>query len=332
MKKLLASTLLAAGLCGFTTSAEAAECGEVSIAEMNWGSAGVAAQIDKLILEKGYGCTVTITPGDTMSTFTSMIEKGEPDVAPEMWVNAVRTQLNAAIAEGRLLQLAPLLSDGGVEGWWIPKFLADDHPDIKTVADALKQPELFPAPDDPSKGAVYNCPAGWSCQVSTANLFKALKADQANFELIDTGSAAGLDTSIAKAFENKTGWLGYYWAPTAILGKYEMTKLSFGVEHDKTQWDNCTAIPDCPNPKVNSFPTSDVFTIVTKAFSEKAAVAMDYMKTRSWDNGTVSKVLAWQQENKGSNEEAARHFLQTYPDLWTTWVSPEIAGRVKAAL
>ena len=46
MKKLLASTLLAAGLCGFTTSAEAAECGEVSIAEMNWGSAGVASAID----------------------------------------------------------------------------------------------------------------------------------------------------------------------------------------------------------------------------------------------------------------------------------------------
>lgn len=332
MKKLFASTLLAAGLCGLAASARAQECGTVSISEMNWSSAGIAAQIDKLILEKGYGCTVTLVPGDTMSAFTSMIEKGEPDVVPELWVNAVRTQLNAAIAEGRLLQLAPLLSDGGVEGWWIPKFVADDHPEIKTVSDALRQPELFPAPDDPDKSAIYNCPAGWSCQVSTANLFKALKADEVNFKLIDTGSAAGLDASIAKAFEEKTGWLGYYWAPTAILGKYEMTKLSFGVEHDKTEWDTCTAVPDCPNPKVNSFPTSDVFTIVTKAFSEKAAVAMDYMKTRSWDNGTVSKVLAWKEENRGTNEASARHFLETYPDLWTTWVDPEVAAKIKAAL
>ncbi|MGQ3278548.1 MAG: ABC transporter substrate-binding protein, partial [Shinella sp.] len=47
MKKLLASTILAAGLYGFAGSAQAADCGEVSIAEMNWASAGVAAYVDK---------------------------------------------------------------------------------------------------------------------------------------------------------------------------------------------------------------------------------------------------------------------------------------------
>jgi glycine betaine/proline transport system substrate-binding protein len=332
MKKLLASTFLAAGLYAIAGSAQAADCGDVSIAEMNWASAGVAAQVDKFVLENGYGCTVTLVTGDTMPTFTSMNEKAEPDVAPEFWVNAVRTALDAAIAEGRLIQAAPLLSEGGVEGWWIPKFLADAHPDIKTVQDALKHPELFPAPEDASKAAVHNCPSGWNCQVSTANLYKATEAEKAGFELVDTGSAAGLDGSIANAFEKKTGWLGYYWAPTAILGKYEMTKLSFGVEHNKADWDACTAVPDCAAPKVNSYPTSDVYTVVTKAFSEKAGVAMDYMKTRQWDNGTVGKVLAWMDENQGTNEDAAKHFLETYPDMWTKWVAPDVAEKIKAAL
>lgn len=332
MKKLLASTFLAAGLYAIAGSASAAECGDVSIAEMNWASAGVAAQVDKFVLENGYGCTVTLVTGDTMPTFTSMNEKAEPDVAPEFWVNSVRTALDQAIQEGRLIQAAPLLTEGGVEGWWIPKFLADAHPDIKTVQDALKHPELFPAPEDPSKAAVHNCPSGWNCQVSTANLYKAIEAEKAGFELVDTGSAAGLDGSIANAFEKKTGWLGYYWAPTAILGKYEMTKLSFGVPHDKAEWDACTAVPDCPAPKVNSYPTSDVFTIVTKSFSEKAGVAMDYMKTRQWDNGTVGKVLAWMGDNQGTNEDAAKYFLQTYPDMWTKWVAPDVAEKIKAAL
>lgn len=332
MKKLLASTFLAAGLYAIAGSASAAECGDVSIAEMNWASAGVAAQVDKFVLENGYGCNVTLVTGDTMPTFTSMNEKAEPDVAPEFWVNSVRTALDQAIKEGRLIQAAPLLTEGGVEGWWIPKFLADAHPDIKTVQDALKHPELFPAPEDPSKAAVHNCPSGWNCQVSTANLYKAIEAEKAGFELVDTGSAAGLDGSIANAFEKKTGWLGYYWAPTAILGKYEMTKLSFGVPHDKAEWDACTAVPDCPAPKVNSYPTSDVFTIVTKAFSEKAGVAMDYMKTRQWDNATVGKVLAWMTDNQGTNEDAAKYFLQTYPDMWTKWVAPDVAEKIKAAL
>ena len=263
MKKFLASTFLAAGLFALGGAAQAAECGDVSIAEMNWASAGVAAHVDKMILESGYGCSVSLVTGDTMPTFTSMNEKGQPDMAPELWVNAVRVPLDAAIKEGRLIEAAKILSDGGVEGWWIPKFLSDAHPDIKTVQDALKHPELFPAPEDATKAAVINCPSGWNCQVSSANLYKALGAEKAGFELVDSGSAAGLDGSISNAFAKKTGWLGYYWAPTAVLGKYEMTKPSFGVENHKAEWDTCTAIPDCPNPKVNAYPVSDVYTVVT---------------------------------------------------------------------
>ena len=332
MKKLLTAAAFAAGLYAFGGSAHAADCGSVSIAEMNWASAGVAANVDKFILEHGYGCSVELVTGDTQPTFTSMNEKGQPDVAPELWVNAVRTALDKAVAEGSLIEAAPLLSDGGVEGWWIPKFIADAHPDIKTVQDALKHPELFPAPEDPSKGAVYNCPAGWNCQISTANLYKALNADKSGFTLVDTGSAAGLDGSIANAFEKKTGWLGYYWAPTAILGKYQMVKLSFGVPHDKKEWDACTSQQDCASPKVNSYPVSEVYTVVTKAFAAKAGVAMDYMKTRKWDNDTVGKVLAWMTDNQGTNEDGAKYFLKTYPDMWTKWVSPDVAAKVKAAI
>ncbi|WP_377297846.1 ABC transporter substrate-binding protein [Rhizobium sp. SGZ-381] len=332
MKTLLASTALAAGLYAMAGNAQAAGCGDVSIAEMNWASAGVAAQVDKIILEKGYGCTVTLVTGDTMPTFTSMNEKGQPDVAPELWVNAVRTPLDAAVSEGRLIIAAEILADGAVEGWWIPKFLADAHPDIKTVQDALKHPELFPAPEDASRGAVSNCPSGWNCQVSTANLYRALGAKDKGFDLVDTGSAAGLDGSIAGAFAKKTGWLGYYWAPTAILGKYEMAKLSFGVPHDKADWDACTAVPDCPNPKVNSYPTSQAYTVITKQFSEKAGVALDYVKARKWGNAMVNSILAWQDANQGTNEDAAKYFLKNNPDVWTTWVSPEAATKVKAAL
>ncbi|MGF9564034.1 ABC transporter substrate-binding protein [Neorhizobium sp. JUb45] len=332
IKTLLASAAVGLCFCVMTGTAQSADCGSVSIAEMNWASAGVAAHVDKIILENGYGCSVEIVPGDTMPTFTSMNEKSEPDIAPEFWVNSVRTPLDAAVKEGRLIQAAEILTDGAVEGWWIPKFLADAHPDIKTVDDALKHPELFPAPDDKTKAAIYNCPSGWSCQVSTANLYRAIGAGEKGFELVGTSSAADLDNSIANAFEKKIGWLGYYWAPTSIMGKYEMVKLSFGVPHNKMDWDTCTAVPDCPTAKVNSYPISQAFTIVTKGFADKAGIAMDYMKARKWSNDTVNSVLAWQRENNGSNESAARYFLKENEDVWTKWVTFNVAEKVRAAL
>jgi len=71
---------------------------------------------------------------------------------------------------------------------------------------------------------------------------------------------------------------------------------------------------------------------VTKQFAQKAGVALDYLKTRKWDNKTVGKVLAWMDANQGNNEDGARFFLQHYSDMWTKWVSPDVAQKVKAAL
>jgi glycine betaine/proline transport system substrate-binding protein len=332
MKKLILSGLAAAAMVSLAGTASAQECGTVTIANMNWQSAEVLAHIDQIILNEGYGCDAELVPGDTMPTFTSMDEKSEPDLAPELWVNSLRVPLDEAVADGRLMIAAEALADGGVEGWWIPKYLADAHPDIKTIEDALARPELFPAPEDSSKGAVHNCPSGWNCQIITENLFKAFKAEDKGFVLVDTGSAAGLDGSIAKAYEREQGWLGYYWAPTSILGKYEMVKLDEGVPHDKDHWETCTGILDCADPKPNAWRKSEVYSVVTKNFAEEASVAMDYVAKRKWGNDTVNKLLAWMSDNQATGEEGAEHFLKNNPDIWSAWVSEDAAARIKKSL
>lgn len=328
----LGALMLAAPLMTAPAAAQDATCGDVKIAEMNWASAGVLAQLDKIILEEGYGCDVELVTGDTVPTFASMAEKGEPDVAPELWINAVRDQLDEEVDQGDLVIAAESLADGGVESWWIPKFIADANPEIKTVSDALARPDLFPAPEDPSVGGVYNCPSGWACQLITANLFRAHDAEDKGFELIDTGSAAGLDGSIANAFSQQKGWLGYYWAPTSILGKYEMVALDMESEHKEEEWKTCTVMADCEDPQINNFAPSKVYTVVTDDFASSNAIAMDYFQTRKWDNPTVNALLAWQADEKASNEDAAYYFLENNEALWTQWVSDEVADKVRSAL
>ncbi|PSJ63023.1 ABC transporter substrate-binding protein [Pseudaminobacter soli (ex Li et al. 2025)] len=331
MKHLLASTALALGLLAMGGAANAAECGTVTIANMNWQSAEVLANIDKLILNAGYGCDAQLVVGDTVPTLTSMTEKGQPDIAPEGWVDLLPEVVERGIADKKLVSTVEALSDGGVQGWWIPKYIADAHPDIKTIDDALKHPELFPAPEDSSKGAVYNGPQGWGGTLVTTQLFKAYEGEKAGFVLVDTGSAAGLDGSIAKAYERKEGWMGYYWEPTALLGKYEMVKLEYGVPHDAAEWKRCNTVADCPDPKRNAWPKDRVETLVTTGFADRAGPAMDYLKTRSWPNATVNKLLAWMTDNQATGEEGAKHFIKTGEDIWTKWVSPEVAEKVKAA-
>jgi len=327
----IAGALAGVALVASGTHARDEECGEISIARMNWASAEVIAEIDNLILAEGYGCDTELVVGDTVPTFTSMSREAEPDLAPELWVGAVREPLDAAVARGELIIAAEVLADGGEEGWWVPKYFAEAHPEIKTPADAFEHPELFPAPDDPNVGAVFNCPSSWSCRISTDNLFRAYRGEEKGFELIDTESSAGLDGSIAKAYERRGPWLGYYWAPAVTLGRYEMVKLDMG-EHDEKEWETCTAVLDCADPKPNGWAKREAFSVVTEEFAERAGIAMGYVGKRQWRNATLNELLAWMADNQASGEEAAIHFLENHEDIWTEWVPPEIAERVRAAL
>ncbi|MEF2070517.1 ABC transporter substrate-binding protein [Consotaella aegiceratis] len=329
---LLAASAVALCVLPGAARAQDGECGQIRIAAMSWASAEVMGEIDRFILENGYGCDAELVPGDTMPTFTSMTEKGEPDVAPEMFVNQFREQIDAAVKDGRIEYGAKVLSDGSQEGFWIPQYIADEHPDIQKLSDAFEHPELFPSPEDPSQGAVYNCPAGWGCQIMVGNFFKAYDAKDKGFVLFDTGSSAGLDGSIANAFEGKKGWLGYYWSPTAIVGRYPMKLLEFDAPFDAAEWKNCTTQPDCEDPKLNAWTPADVYTLITPDLAKKSPQAAEYLKARSWDNDTVNGVLAWKDENQATGEDTALEFLETHEDIWTKWVSPEVAEKVKAAL
>ncbi len=209
MKFLLLSTCLAAGSLACASAAFAADCGAVTIASMNWQSAEVLANVDKFILNKGFGCNADIITGDTVPTITSMVEKQEPDVAPEGWIDLLPEVVSNGVKEGKLVEGATALTDGAIQGWYIPQYIADAHPDVKTIPDALKHPELFPAPEDPSKGAVFNGPQGWGGTVATAQFFKAYDGDKHNFVLGRhwvRGRARRIDRQGIRA-QARLGWL-----------------------------------------------------------------------------------------------------------------------------
>lgn len=328
--KLKTAALLT--LSATALNVQASECGSVSIADMNWNSATLIANIDRFILEHGYGCDAELIPGDTMPTGTSMIEKGQPDVAPELWSNALKDALDKGVAEKRLRFAGKSLVDGGEEGFWVPAYLVEKYPEIATIEGVKKHAKLFEHPEDPDHGAFYSCPAGWNCQISAGNLFRAMDLEEAGFAIIDPGSSAGLSGSIAKAYEREEAWFGYYWAPTAVLGKYNMVKVDFGSGFDETEFVSCTTNPDCEDPKATMYPPSPVHTITTEEFATRAPEAYQYFAQRGFTNADMNQLLAWMEDNQADGEETMFHFLEDYPQIWTQWVPEEIANKVKQAL
>ena len=296
---------------GASAGAAHAECGKVSITEMDWASSAVVTAVADFLMTQGYGCTVQRVPSSTVPALTSVAETGEPDIVTETWANSTPVYLEM-VAAGQLIELNDVLSDGGIEGWWIPSYLAQKHPELTTLEGIRNNPDLV-------GGRFHDCPSGWACDVINHNNFKAAGLAEAGVERFQHGSGETLATSIAAAHADKTPWFGYYWAPTSVLGKYPMTQVKLNDYNAKAH--ECNADPDCATPDVSAYPTAKVATAVSRRFHAEHPDLVEFLSAMSFTNAQMGDVLAWQDDNNASPDEAAVYFLTNNADVWGNWLN-----------
>ena len=315
---LLAAAGMTAMFGGFvaqTGTARAAEqCGDVSIAQMNWAAAEVTTNIAKFLLDQGYGCNTTLVKSDTIPAITSIAENGRPDVVTNLWLNSAGDAYLNLEKEGKIKRVAKTLVPGGVEGWWIPTYLAKEHPELTTIEGVMAHPEWV-------GDRFNNCPDGWGCRVVSDNLVKALNLESSGIKVFNHGSGQTLASSIASAYADKKPWFGYYFGPTVIMGNYDMTRVKLGA-YDEAKFAKLQN-KDAPNPQVSDFPAAPVLTALTPAFEKDHPAEAEFFSKMSLKTATLSGLLAWQDKNKASAEQTAVYFIQTYPDTWKTWLSED---------
>jgi glycine betaine/proline transport system substrate-binding protein len=243
----------------------------------------------------------------------------------ELWLNSTGDAYNRLEETGAVVRIAEVLDPGGVEGWWIPTYLAEEHPELTTIEGVMNNPELV-------GGMFNNCPDGWGCRVVNDNLIPALGIEEAGFEVFNHGSGETLATSMASAYENEEPWFGYYWAPTALLGKYDMTRVDLGEVNEEIHAANQN--PDNSDPGVSDFPAAPILTSVTADFQESEPAAAELMSNVTFDVDVMNGLIAWKDENRASVEETAVYFLQTYPEVWSGWLDDqareELSGLIDA--
>lgn len=320
MKTKLIVCALAMGAAARAASAQ--DCGEVSITEMDWASASIVTHVAKFLMEQGYGCAVQIVPTTTVPAIASLAETGEPDIVTELWTSYTPVYFDLR-DEGKVLELSKVLSDGGVEGWWIPAYLAEEHPELATLEGIKANPALV-------GGRFHDCPAGWGCDVTNLNNMKASELVEAGVERFQHGSGETLATSIASAYESREPWFGYYWAPTSVLGTYPMVPVET-APYDEAAHD-CNSREDCETPALSAYPRADVVTAATSGFVEREPEVAELMRRLSFTNEQMNRILAWQEANGASNEETAVHFLTDYRDVWSVWLNDSARERLAAFL
>ena len=320
IKKVALSCALLIGLNA--GSAQAQECGEVTITEMDWGSAIIVTQVAKFLLEQGYGCSVTTVPSASVPALASVSETGKPDIITELWTNGAPAYV-PLLEAGKINELTRVLSDGGLEGLFIPVYLAEAHPELTTIEGVLANPDLV-------GNRMHNCPVGWNCQTVATNVAKGGGFAAAGIEDFVHGSGETLTASIGAAYAAKEPWFGYYWTPSLVMGKFPMVQVDLGP-HDPSK-QACNSDKDCATPTMQSWPSSVVTTVVTSEFESSHPAETDLMRNLSFTNEMMISLLAWLDAEGASGDETAVYFLSTQQELWGSWINDAARGKLAALL
>jgi glycine betaine/proline transport system substrate-binding protein len=289
----------------------------IIIGEGNWESNLLHDQIVKTIIEKGYGETVELINAET-SFLIAGFKTNDIDVSLELWSDNILTY-DEDLAAGNYVELGTNYDDNQ-QGIYIPTYLLEVAPDLKTIEDLKNYAYLFPDPEDPSMGIIYGGPEGWGATIFLHKKMVEYGLDEYyNFKTFDSNDI--LSATLSSAYEKGEPWVGYNWEPTWIMGLFDMTLL-----------EDSEYSPENFEAGIGSFATVDVTVGATNEFIEEYPEITEFLKQYHTSSSLTSEGLAYMQANEVEAEEAAIWFLKEHEDLWKEWVTEEAYNNVMDAI
>ena len=338
---LMSLALVAAG-CGGDDDAKVKEV--VKFHDGQWGTLWLHNAIAMYVTEKGYGYPVEEIQGTT-GTMKAALPVGELHVNMEMWrFNQPAWYREFVEQKGDVVDLtgsgktAPLGAKGKVlafagQGFYVPTYIIEANPGLKSVSDLPNYKEVFKDPEDPSKGVMVNCIIGWQCQKINRAKWVAYGLD-ADYNVMEPGSGAALDAAITGPYKNQEPVLSYYWEPTSLISTLDMTRLE---EPDWTQ--DCqdaleAAIASEPYESAVgcAYPGDDVHIGVHSGLVDRAPEVTEFLANLFVGAKGLAELEAWKNDNDKEWRDAAVKYLKENESTWKSWITSDAAKKVNKAL
>jgi glycine betaine/proline transport system substrate-binding protein len=327
---MLTSILIVTGCSSQSTVGDASDKSKKTIvlADAGWDSIRFHNDVASFIIENGYGYKTDVIPGTTAATFAGF-RKGDIDAYMEIWTENIMDVYKEAVDSGDIIEVSTNFDDNA-QGLYVPTYIIKGDqergikplaPDLKTVKDLEKYPEIFKDNEVPDKGRIYGAPPGWSVDKVLQEKIKTYGLDK-KYNYFSPGSDTALAASIASAYEKGEAWVGYYWEPTWITGKYDMTLLE-DEKYSDEKWNNGYAC---------EWPSQKVTVGVNKSLTQTAPDIVEFLKKYTTSSKLTGEALAYMMDKEVDTKEAAKWFLKEHEDMWTNWVTDEAASKVKEAL
>lgn len=300
----------------------------ISIADGGWDSMQVHNYIAAFIIENGYDYPVDIINGSSIATFTGLTT-GEIDVYMELWYVNLQEPYLEALEAGDIVELSTnMVTDD--QGFYVPTYLIEGDPengiepvtpDLKTVEDLKKYPEVFQDPEDPEKGMIIGTQTGTVVHDILEEKVTTYGLDD-TFNYFTPGSSGAINASLEAAILNHEAWVGYQWSPTWSMAKYDLTLLEEPPYEEEIFNENYGT----------AFPENPAYITVHAELPSRAPEVTEFLSNYQTSTDITGEALLYMQEQEATAKEAAIWFLENYEEIWSQWLTDDVEAKVKAAL
>lgn len=312
-KSTLVVLLIAASMI-FALGTSWAARKNVIIAEQSWTGSTVICQVMKYVLESKLNIPVKVNQLNGAITWVGM-DKGDVDIFSDIWETAEAAGIDKYTKEKKSCEVV-LSYPNAPQGWYIPKFVADEH-GIKTIDDLKGKEKLFDIDSD-GKGDLWGGPTSWKMNEITSIRIRDYGLDFENLGVEQWAWLATLKSAILK----KKPVIFYYWEPEWLFSEYDLVKIEEPA-YDPAKWKFVQKHPEQSKITCEIQPTN-VWVGMSKKMEKRLPKAYQFFKNWSIPIGEINELIAMVTDLDGkpkmSGPEAAKKWVEDNPEIVNAWL------------
>ena len=283
------------------------ECGELNMAVNPWVGYEASAYVVGAVAEQELGCTVNYKDLKEDVSWQGF-GTGEVDVVIEDWghPDLEKKFVKDAGGDGS----ATMFGDNGnvgIIGWYVPGWLAEEHPDILDYKNLNKYAKEFETSESGGKGQFLGSDPSY-VQFDEA-IIDNLDLD---FKVVFSGGEAATITAFEQAQKDKKWLIGYFWEPQYVHAEIPLEQVKLPPYKDGCQ--------DDPAKVACDYPETPLKKVVSTSWAEGDSTAVDLVKNFTWTNDDQNQVAAYITADKMSAEDAAAKWVKDNPDKVQAWL------------
>ena len=278
--------------------------GTVNIAVNPWVGYEADAAVVAYLLEKELGYTV-VKKDLAEEVSWQGFESGEVDVIIENWGHPDFEK--TYITDKKVAMDAGQTGNVGIIGWFVPKWMVDQYPDITDYKNLNKYADMFKSSESGDLGEFLGTDPSY-VQYDEA-LVKSLDL---NFKVRFSGSEAATVEAIKTASEQKKALLYYWWDPHWLNAVVDSVRVNLPPYAAGCDADPVTIACDYPEYNLNK--------VIRVGFNDKGGDAATFIKNFKWTNKDQNVVADYITNGGMTAAEAAKKWVTDNPTVWKAWL------------